>query len=908
MHPFVQSVVPHFECVNDVYVYPKHLVIKSPSPHSNIQVSVQIIPESSLRAGAAVGRTKYVYPSLYTWGGGANGSSDAPDTPPALLGEGFSTIQADENHPEFGDEFKLQLPSSLSDLCLLFTVYNVSYSGGKFTRSAIGHAGLSLAEQGSGGGAVRRADDYYLPVVKVLGELVQKGMNPVPKAVAKKSKSFLHIRLVPWSSLFPEDSCLANFLEAASVPEVGSPEHTKHLQTAMLGMSSVEPATGMRFLLPVLRAFFRIIACCDLGPALVAYKHVGAFLSTVFQVPDFQNKESDNPLLRLYANVFFDPILFGNSNNCLVRPLHEGLVRAWTDLLKVHRSTVQERSPDSPFTWFFLELITKSIEAYVCAGNTLSEDFQWNVLGLIADLLALYKTINSLYKMVSLRALGVFIDGLFPLISGRGKLINVVMGYLTAADLDNKDPVTFNMLKLPLVQALADYEHFVPINRPLSFEPSRFENVATLNASFTALHPFVGEIIHEVCTSILAPNNRIIAIKTFRDLLRKHSADDRYRDPQLQADIALMYFPAVLNLMELRPEIEALHPPQQQQQQQQQATQSQSQQQTTQAQVAQLQQQQQQFELLTAYMWIVKTCPPEAFRAWWRHDTEKRHIMFFDMLCFCLECFRGQDQLDSAIAAVARICTDFSEDNTAALAAPGNPVFRCIYECLTTALSLARDGSVKVTVDAIRALLARVPEQFFTHRGNSYIDGVCTEIFRAVGESRYNGVMVRPMEAADFLFSMFEQNYARTGDTLRMRTQAVLAISRLFVESSGCTSRNNGSKKAKCMKNARGSISSESGGASSSGVSSGASSNSGSSASSVSRKNSVCGGGSTTATASAAAATTTDGGGFDEEDVGTIDFDTLLSIVHSVQDKCVAGETAEAVSEGISEVVFSRSH
>ena len=925
--------------MNDIYIYPKHAVLKAPTGHSNIQVSVQFVNDKDIKSGSTNGAAIVSgYTRLFKWEAGSETRQ------PPLLRETFSSVQWDSGHPEFCDEFKLQIPATdIRGLAILFTFYNVSLSNSKVNRTPVGYSAVPLYENG----IVLSSKEYFLPIAKSISELssLYTSGSCAPSACAaassafsssssttkevKRPKYYFHFRSNLCSSVLPQDNILGNFLDTISTGDLSSIPVSKRRGVAYMPAAS-SPEVGMQFLLPVLRSFFRMVSCWDVETGAIAFGKVLDYLEHIFRMPGYLGKEVDNPLLRLYADVFFDPLLFSGG-----QPIHEALVSAWVEAYRGWASARLDRAPDSAFAWFFLEVVSKSVDAYTCGGTQLSPEFQTNAVALITELFNSFKARPSLYTKANLRAVGFFINGLFTVVADRKALVTLVLEYLSSIDPANRDSITFNTLKLPLMQAIADYEHYVPLNFLAGASNSStngtgwrgaattlLAGVDSVTRTFALRYPLAGEVVHEVCSAVAMPTNRITAIKLFRDLLRKHCTDERYRgNTELQAEIAAMYFPAILYFMEHPEAIDTLDDDDDVQQVQQQ-----------QSQLCQ-----QRHELVSCVAWIARTCPPQLLRAWWRRDTEKRHTMFFGLLCLCLECFGGQDQLDAFAAAVARICTDFAEDNAAALAAQGSPVFRCIYDCLTTALSLARDRAVGVTIDAFRTLLEKLPQQFFVFGGNAYIDGLCTEVFRAVSDSRYNGTFVKPMEAADFLFSLFQKNYAITGDTLRVRTQAVLAISRLVVETSSMSSANGGSTGNNGGPSNGGGNFGATGGVDNSGLGSGSGSNSGSGTSgsnagsssggaaaaggggsrkgsNASRKNSSVGypssglSSSMTSIPSPSSMSSCDDYGSSAFSGRGIDFDTLLSIIHAVQGKCEHGITAAPIAEGIEEVVAKASN
>lgn len=112
------------------------------------------------------------------------------------------------------------------------------------------------------------------------------------------------------------------------------------------------------------------------------------------------------------------------------------------------------------------------------------------------------------------------------------------------------DPKTLFEYKFEFLRVVCNHEHFIPLNLPMPFGKGRIQRYQDLQLDYSLTDEFcrnhflVGLLLREVGTALQEFREvRVIAISMLKNLLIKHSFDDRYTSRSHQARIATLYLP-----------------------------------------------------------------------------------------------------------------------------------------------------------------------------------------------------------------------------------------------------------------------------------------------------------------------------------------------------------------------------
>ena len=140
----------------------------------------------------------------------------------------------------------------------------------------------------------------------------------------------------------------------------------------------------------------------------------------------------------------------------------------------------------------------------------------------------------------------------------RGFVFKLVKLYLDQFH-STRDTVALNSYKFEFLAIITAYEHHIPLNLPLPLAKSKNgkpslmtnENPMAISDEFVKKHFTIGIILQEVRSALIEVNQvRGMAISVFRNLLVKHSLDDRYTSKAQLSRIARLYFPFISILLD----------------------------------------------------------------------------------------------------------------------------------------------------------------------------------------------------------------------------------------------------------------------------------------------------------------------------------------------------------------------
>ncbi|EDL00611.1 mCG114129, isoform CRA_a [Mus musculus] len=144
-------------------------------------------------------------------------------------------------------------------------------------------------------------------------------------------------------------------------------------------------------------------------------------------------------------------------------------------------------------------------------------------------------------------SLAVFIKRCFTFMD-RGFVFKQINNYISC--FAPGDPKTLFEYKFEFLRVVCNHEHYIPLNLPMPFGKGRIQRYQDLQLDYSLTDEFcrnhflVGLLLREVGTALQEFREvRVIAISMLKNLLIKHSFDDRYNSRSHQARIATLYLP-----------------------------------------------------------------------------------------------------------------------------------------------------------------------------------------------------------------------------------------------------------------------------------------------------------------------------------------------------------------------------
>uniref|UniRef100_A0A8C1KVJ0 Dedicator of cytokinesis 10 n=1 Tax=Cyprinus carpio TaxID=7962 RepID=A0A8C1KVJ0_CYPCA len=243
---------------------------------------------------------------------------------------------------------------------------------------------------------------------------------------------------------------------------------------------------------------------------------------------------------------------------CGFRTVHEELAKGMTSDLKSNDPSVIRNI--LKFSWFFLEIIVKSMAQHLLDSNKLKlprpqrfpTTFQSRLETLIMTMSdhIYWKSKEMAEETRSANmAIAAFVKRCFTFMD-RGftfKLISNYVNMITASD--NK---TLCELKFEFIREVCNYEHYVPLSLPIpsSSAVMWFLSLSSLSVDFPEYslteefcrkHFLTGLLLRELGLALQDEQDlRHLALACLKNLMAKHSLDSRY---EKQARIASLYLP-----------------------------------------------------------------------------------------------------------------------------------------------------------------------------------------------------------------------------------------------------------------------------------------------------------------------------------------------------------------------------
>ncbi|XP_053537021.1 dedicator of cytokinesis protein 9 isoform X2 [Ictalurus punctatus] len=540
---------------NHLYVYPRHLKYDSQKTFAkarNIAVCVEFRDSDEEDALPL----KCIY-------GRPGGSLFAKN--------GIAAVLHHQQSPEFYDEFKIELPTQLNEKHhLLFTFYHISCDTNSKASTKkreqveiqVGYAWLPLLKDGR---VIMNEQNISVAANLPAGYLsCQEGNSkqhtgPEVKWVDGGRPLFkVSTHLV--STIYTQDQHLHNFFQhcesTVSAAQSTGGELVKYLKS----LHAVEAHVMINFLPTILNQLFCVLTSASLEDVAVNVTRV--MIHIVAQC----HEEGLEHYLRSYVKYVF----MSDANTATGKTVHEELAKAMTTILKPSTDFLTSNKL-LKYSWYFFEALVKSMAQYLIESGKVrlsrnqhfSASFHHTVETLVNMLMP---HITQKYKdnldatRNANHSLAVFIKRCFTFMD-RGFVFKQINNYINC--FMPGDARTLCEFKFEFLKVVCNHEHYIPLNLPMPFGKGRIMRFQaapyysmesqsaldllldySLTDDFCKNHFLVGLLLREVGAALQEFRDiRQIAIQVLKNMMIKHTFDDRYTSKSQQARLATLYLP-----------------------------------------------------------------------------------------------------------------------------------------------------------------------------------------------------------------------------------------------------------------------------------------------------------------------------------------------------------------------------
>uniref|UniRef100_A0A674DSQ1 Dedicator of cytokinesis 9 n=1 Tax=Salmo trutta TaxID=8032 RepID=A0A674DSQ1_SALTR len=536
---------------NHLYVYPKHLKYdsqKSFAKARNIAVCIEFKDSDEEEAVSL----KCIY-----------GRPGGP-----LFTENASAAVLHHQHsPEFYDEFKIELPTQLNEKHhLLFTFFHVSCDSNSkastkkrdVVETQVGYAWLPLLKDGR-----VIMNESHVPVAANLPtgylscqEVVSKVQHPEIKWV-DGGKPLFKVSTHLVSTVYTQDQHLHNFFghcqSTESAAQVAGGELVKYLKS----LHAMESSVMIHFLPTTLNQLFRVLTSATHEEVAVNVTKV------MIHIVSQCHEEGLEHYLRSYVKV---SMLLPYTSST-TRTVHEELAKAMTAILKPSTDFLTSNKL-LKYSWYFFEALVKSMAQYLIESSKVrlsrnqrfSAGFHYTVETLVNMMMP---HITQKYKdnldaaRNANHSLAVFIKRCLTLMD-RGFVFKQINHYIHCF-VPGDPRVTLFEFKFEFLRVICNHEHYIPLNLPMPFGNGRIQRFQvcllfvllpdlqldySLTDDFCKNHFLVGLLLREVGGALQEFREiRQISIHVLKNLMVKHTFDERYTSKSQQARLATLYLP-----------------------------------------------------------------------------------------------------------------------------------------------------------------------------------------------------------------------------------------------------------------------------------------------------------------------------------------------------------------------------
>uniref|UniRef100_A0AAR2KUS0 Dedicator of cytokinesis 9 n=1 Tax=Pygocentrus nattereri TaxID=42514 RepID=A0AAR2KUS0_PYGNA len=510
---------------NHLYVYPRHLKYDSQKTFAkarNIAVCVEFRDsdeEDALPLKCIYGRP-----------GGHHFTKNA-----------FAAVLHHQQNPEFYDEFKIELPTQLNEKHhLLFTFYHVSCDSNskastkkrEQVETQVGYAWLPLLKDGR-----VIMNEQHIPVAANLpaGYLSYHDSNgkhagPEVKFV-DGGKPLFKVSTHLVSTVYTQDQHLHNFFlhceSSVSTPQPKGGELVKYLKS----LHAMEAHVMINFLPTILNQLFRVLTSA-------AHEDVAVNVTRSYVFYHSQcHEEGLEHHLRSYVKYVFKT----DANTATGKTVHEELAKAMTTILKPSTDFLTSNKL-LKYSWYFFEALVKSMAQYLIESGKvrLSRNQRFSA--------SFHHTVETLVNMLMPHIVQKYKDNLDAACNANHSLAFFIKRCFTFMDRGFVFKQINNYINCFMFCAVFCSSRYKQCKCSLKGTTvvlrSNLQLDYSLTDDFCKNHFLVGLLLREVSGALQEFRDiRQIAVQVLKNLMIKHTFDDRYTSKSQQARLATLYLP-----------------------------------------------------------------------------------------------------------------------------------------------------------------------------------------------------------------------------------------------------------------------------------------------------------------------------------------------------------------------------
>ncbi|EHB02046.1 Dedicator of cytokinesis protein 10 [Heterocephalus glaber] len=547
---------------NQIYIYPKHLKYDSQKCFNkarNITVCIEF--KNSDEEGAKPVKCIYGKP------GG-----------PLFISAAYTAVLHHAQNPDFSDEVKIELPTQLQEKHhILFSFYHVTCDINakanakkkEALETSVGYAWLPLMKHNQ-----IASQEYNIPIatslppnyLSIQDSASGKNVGSDIKWV-DGGKPLFKVSTFVVSTVNTQDPHVNAFFQQCQKREKDmSQSPTSNFILSCKNLLNVDKIHAILSFLPIiLNQLFKVLVQNEEDEISTTVTRV---LTDI--VAKCHEEQLDHSV-QSYIKFVFKTSVYKE------RTIHEELAKNVTGLLKSNDSTTVKHV--LKHSWFFFAIILKSMAQYLIDTNRIQlsraqrfpESYQNELDNLVMVLcdhvIWKYKDALEETKRANHSA-ARFLKRCFTFMD-RGFVFRTVNNYISM--FSSGDLKTLCQYKFDFLQEVCQHEHFIPLclpirssNIPDPLTPS--ESIQELHATdmpeysvtneFCRKHFLIGILLREVGFALQEDQDiRHLALAVLKNLMAKHSFDDRYREPRKQAQIASLYMPLYGMLLDNMPRI-----------------------------------------------------------------------------------------------------------------------------------------------------------------------------------------------------------------------------------------------------------------------------------------------------------------------------------------------------------------
>ncbi|XP_060761809.1 dedicator of cytokinesis protein 10 isoform X4 [Neoarius graeffei] len=531
---------------NHIYVYPKHLKYdsqKSFAKARNIAVYVEFRNSDEEHAKPL----KCIY--------GKPGG-------PVFTTAACSTVLHHLQNPDFYDEVKIELPTQLHEKHhLLFSFFHVTCDINAKTNSKkkealetpVGYAWLPLLKDGR-----LTSQEFNVPVSCTLpsGYLLIKEPSSNKNGSDVKwvdgGKPIFKLSTLVLSTVYTQDPHLNRFFQQCQKRETDlSQAPTSNFLNCLKGLLSMERNHVIIRFLPVLfNQLFKVLTQNDSDEVTATTTRV------LVHILAKCHEENLDHCMHSYIKFVFKTEAHG------FRTVHEELAKGMNSDLKSNEQSAVKNI--LKFSWFFLEIIAKSMAQHLVDSEKLKVPRSQRFPGTFqSHLETLIMTMSDhiFWKSKDLpeetrsasQAIAAFVKRCFTVMD-RGFTFKLISNYINM--ITNSDNKLLCEFKFEFLREVCNHEHYIPLSLPIP--SARITDKASpetqsaqvdmpeysLTGEFCRKHFLTGLLLRELGLALQDEQDiRHLALASLKNLMAKHSLDSRYALKEKQARIASLYLP-----------------------------------------------------------------------------------------------------------------------------------------------------------------------------------------------------------------------------------------------------------------------------------------------------------------------------------------------------------------------------